>query len=373
MVARIVGGGSTYDLKGLSEEDSWHLFEKMAFEKEDDRMDTGLVEIGKFILKKCCNVPLAIRVVGSLLYGQGKSTWLSFRDLDLRKIKQEDNNDILSILKLSYHHLALSLKSCFSYCALFPKEYRIEKDTLISLWITNHFIVPLDGQSVEEAGEEHFMTLLQRCFFQDVERDDVGEIVSCKVHDLMHEVAQEVAETEIINFVAGQLKKNYRHLSLGHLDMGSILRSMGDLKRLRTLFLLGHVKGSLEVFDSDTRELFSKEKYLRVLRLCHKSIRTLPSTIDKLIHLRYLDLSYSYELQFLPETVCELINMQTLKLKKCWSLKELPKNLRKLVNLRHLDLNDCFNLSHMPPGMSNLICLQSLSRFVVCFDTTAPA
>ncbi|XP_021776318.1 putative disease resistance protein RGA3 [Chenopodium quinoa] len=373
MVARILGDSSTYDLKGFSEEDSWHLFEKMAFEKEVDQMDMGLVEIGKSILKKCCNVPLAIRVVGSLLYGQGKPTWLLFKDLDLRKIKQEDNNDIMPILKLSYHHLALSLKSCFSYCVLFPKEYRIEKDILIGLWIANHFIVPLDGQSVEEAGEEHFMTLLQRCFFQDVERDDVGEIVSCKVHDLMHEVAQEVAETDVIYCVAGQLKNNYRHLSLGHLDVGSILRSVGDLKRLRTLFLLGHIKGSLEVVDSDTRELFSKEKCLRVLRLCHKSIKSLPNTIDKLIHLRYLDLSYNYELQFLPATICELINLQTLKLKKCWSLEELPKNLRKLVNLRHLDLNDCFNLSHMPPGMSNLICLQSLSRFVVCFDTTAPA
>ena len=83
-VARAVGNYPMYELQGLSTEDSWKLFKQMAFDREE-HVDANLVEIGKEIIKKCANVPLSIRVIGSLLYGQGgkingcyfkKMTWL---------------------------------------------------------------------------------------------------------------------------------------------------------------------------------------------------------------------------------------------------------------------------------------------------------
>lgn len=104
----------------------------------------------------------------------------------------------MSILKLSFHHLESPLKSCFSYCALFPKDSVIAKDLLISLWIAQGFIVPLDkGQSIEDAGEEYFSILLKRCFFQDVKTNEFGEIDTCKMHDLMHDIAPSVSGKEI--------------------------------------------------------------------------------------------------------------------------------------------------------------------------------
>jgi len=69
-----------------------------------------------------------------------------------------------------------SLKNCFAYCALFPKDYEFNKDTLINLWIGQAFITPTGGsQSLEEAGEEYFLTLLLMGFSQDVVRDTWGE------------------------------------------------------------------------------------------------------------------------------------------------------------------------------------------------------
>ena len=69
------------------------------------------------------------------------------------------------------------MKQCFSYCSLFPKDYQIEKEMLIKLWMAQGFI-KLSGQNqcLEDVGHEYFMELLWRSFFQNVEenwRDDV--------------------------------------------------------------------------------------------------------------------------------------------------------------------------------------------------------
>lgn len=57
-------------------------------------------------------------------------------------------DDIMSVLKLSYHDLESLLQSCFSYCAT-------GEEMLISLWMAQGYIVSLDeGQSIEDADEK---------------------------------------------------------------------------------------------------------------------------------------------------------------------------------------------------------------------------
>jgi hypothetical protein len=122
-----------YLLKGLDEHKSWALFKQMAFEKGQEPENPRIVEIGKEIVKKCVGVPLAIRTMGSLLYFKKTETeWLSFKNNELSKISQREN-DIVPTLKLSYDQLPSHLKHCFAYCSLFPKDYKIDKSTLINL------------------------------------------------------------------------------------------------------------------------------------------------------------------------------------------------------------------------------------------------
>ncbi|KAJ8422812.1 hypothetical protein Cgig2_018013 [Carnegiea gigantea] len=105
---------------------------------------------------------------------------------------------------------------------------------------------------------------------------------------------------------------------------------------------------------------------LRALDLSRSSIKTLPNGLDKLLHLRHLDLSYNFELETLPNSVAKLYNLQTLILRGCNRLRELPKSLAKLVKLRVLDMEILFPMiNSMPRGMGKLSCLQQLPLFVV--------
>ncbi|KAL2928220.1 putative disease resistance protein RGA3 [Bienertia sinuspersici] len=94
-VANVVGSHWTHELQGLSDDDSWMLFQKMTL------MEPQLVEIGKEIIRKCFSVPLAIRFVASLLQGQVESTWRNLKSTNLANIKRDDKEGILPVLKIS--------------------------------------------------------------------------------------------------------------------------------------------------------------------------------------------------------------------------------------------------------------------------------
>ena len=107
-------------------------------------------------------------------------------------------------------------------CRLFPKDHRIYVDKLIKLWATQGFIKLIDQrQCVDNVGREYFMQLIWSLFFQDVEQDDLGKIKSCKMHDLMHELAILVAGTEstILNSSWENVIENVCHVSFGPTDL----------------------------------------------------------------------------------------------------------------------------------------------------------
>ena len=92
------------------------------------------------IVKKFQGVPLAINIMGSVLYfKKSVDDWLNIKNNELTNVI-ELKNGILPVLKLSYNHFPSHLKCCFAYCSLFPKDYLNDKLTLIQLWIAQEFI-----------------------------------------------------------------------------------------------------------------------------------------------------------------------------------------------------------------------------------------
>jgi hypothetical protein len=366
-VANITHTIKPYLLRGLDEHKSWSLFRKMAFEKGQEPENPRIVAIGKEIVKKCVGVPLAIRTMGSLLYFKNSETeWLSFKNNEFLKISQIENG-ILPTLKLSYDQLPSHLKHCFAYCSLFPKDYEIDKSTLIQLWMAQGFIKLLDqNRCLEDVGHEYFMDLLWRSFFQEVEMNEFGDIIKCKIHDFMHDLAILVAGSLIttlddketsIDEKTSQLSTAY-HISNNSSQVPTLLCKA---TRMRTFLCLSNKDFEANI---DCDATFSSSKFLRVLDL--QGVQTFQnlSSIGKLKHLRYLEFSGNSEIEKLPDSITRLQNLQTLKLSGCESLKELPRDIKKLVNLRHLEIDGCFSLSYMPVGLGQLTKIRRYPHFM---------
>ncbi|XP_074287697.1 putative disease resistance protein RGA1 [Silene latifolia] len=353
--AQMVGGDQVHELQGLSKIESWHLFERMAFQAQVS--DDELVKLGKKIVKKCTNVPLAIRVVGSLLRGQSISKWLSFHDKGLDYLS-ENNDTMTPILKLSYNQLNPSLKACFAYCAIFPKDWQINKQMLIRLWMAQGYI------DSENLGEEYFLILLQRCFFQDIVEDKFEEIVSFKVHDLLHDIAEKVAGEEIcrFNFDTSNVSKRVRHMSF---VSDSYAQYISNNTHIRTCLQINESIGKSKVEQLLESKSIPNWTCLRSLDLSYSGVEKLPEAIGQLLHLRSLDLSSSRNLKALPKSITKLVNLQTLNLFSCDSLRQLPDDMSKLIDLSTLDIRKCNELSYMPTGIGTLTCLHTLCLFVV--------
>ncbi|CAO2200494.1 unnamed protein product [Urochloa humidicola] len=119
-VASIMGTLSPHKLACLSEDDSWKLFTKKAFNnKGAQEQPDKLVTIGKRIANKCKGLPLALKTMGGLMSTMHQvQEWETIAESNMGDTTR--GNEVLSILKLSYIHLSSEMKQCFAFCAVFP-------------------------------------------------------------------------------------------------------------------------------------------------------------------------------------------------------------------------------------------------------------
>ncbi|XP_010066297.2 putative disease resistance protein RGA4 [Eucalyptus grandis] len=371
LVAEITHTVPPHVLKGLSESASIDLLMKMAFRKEEEIQDPDMLTIGKEMVRKCSGVPLVVRAVGSLLFfKKTKPEWLHFKDHELPDVSQSEDN-IKSVLRLSYDRLPSHLKQCFTLCSLFPKDYEIKKQTLVNLWVAEGFIQPSNKTPhLEDIAHGYFMELLRSNFFQDFQKHPFTREETCKMHDLMHDLACLVARTE---YGVAQDDTKTIYESTRHLSYGSIFNLMGGLpisclkaRAVRTILSTCWGVGQQEpTSEADLRQLIQNFKSLRILDLHATNVKKMPRSICKLKYLTYLDLSYNDALKRLPNSITRLQNLQTLNLSGCISLEELPRGVKKLVSLRNLDLDFCHKLSFVPCGLGQLSSLHRLTRFIL--------
>ncbi|XP_057957196.1 putative disease resistance protein RGA3 [Malania oleifera] len=365
-VASIMKTLPPHRLGKLSEENCWAIFERMAFVDGGVLKTQDFIEIGRGIVKKCGGVPLAAKVLGGIMrFKRVKQEWLSILESERWNLPESEDG-ITAALKLSFDNLpSASLKQCFAYTAIFPKDYVIERVKLIQLWMAQGFLESSQecGLVMEDKGNEYFNVLLHNSLFQDVERDVIyGDIKSCKMHDLVHDLAQSVSKSEILVLEGGYQGNEIpavRHLSLTDYEEGKHIVGKDKGKKLRTLILSGVFK----VCD----EVLVYSKCLRVLDLSRSEIKVLSDSVGKLKYLKYLDVSRTDIVRF-PNSITKLYHLQTLNMKDCYMLQELPKEMRALINLRHLGL-DLYNAERImkdgPIEMRRLIHLRTLPVFVV--------
>ncbi|CAL5330335.1 unnamed protein product [Camellia sinensis] len=372
-VAKQMGMDKYHNLHNLSYDDCWLIFAQHAFENRNIMECPELVLIGKKIVEnRCRGLPLAARALGGLLCcKQEEHEWKVILN---SKIWDEESG-ILIALKLSYLHLPIHLKRCFSYCTIIPKDYEFMEKELVLLWMAEGLIEqPKGGDQMEYLGRKYFYELVSRSFFQP----SSGNKSQFIMHDLINDLAQDVAGDKCFrlenNLEGGRLDKisdKARHPSYvaSYHDGIKKFKAFNDAKCLRT-FLEFLPK---QHFHSVTRylihDLLPKLKCLREVRLCGIGIIELPNSIGDLKHLRYLDV-FGSGIRRLPDTVVTLYNLQVMFLRFCHQLQKLPLNMGRLVNLRHFDMTGV----HIPSSkkmslhIGKLINLQTLSNFMVGKD-----
>ena len=271
---------------------------------------------------------------------------------ELEDVGRVVEKDLFGPLLLSYNDLPSSLKQCFSFCAVFPKDYVFRIDNLVYMWMAHGYID--SKEDMELKGREYFENLAIRSFFQDFQEYEVGcgeVIIRFKMHDIVHDFAQSITKNECftINNVTG-LKSDYRNARHLHLEIpeeAQFPMSIYSAKNLRTLFLV-------VPRDYNLPNLFQHFRCLRSLILVHQ--KELSNMVKNCIHLRFLVLS-NYIGDELRETICDLCNLQVLKISFFDDVK-IPRGLGKLINLRHLLLDARIGMQPcgmLPRGIGNCI------------------
>ncbi|KAB2057566.1 hypothetical protein ES319_A11G177600v1 [Gossypium barbadense] len=392
-VALIMATLPIYHLDYLSDENSWLLFKQRSFLMESEEGYSRLERIGKQIVLKCGGVPLAVKALGSMLrLKRRESDWLSVKESEIWELP-DDGSGILPALRLSYDNLPSYLRQCFAYCSIFPKDCEMDKSQLIELWMANGFVPSRGRRELREIGDEIFLELTWRSFFQDVTEYHDGT-VTCKMHDLVHDLAISIMRFECYMYDNNQSfgsPKQIRHLHIPiqpmppssyeriHSDKQyNLLKSCSSVRSL-ILGGIGLTEANcpplkhVRALDCDMYQIpksLGKMVHLRYLNLRdHGSIciRRIPNSFCNLVHLTYLNLSYS-RIKRLPQSANCLLNLQIMKLSSCRYLCELPQGMQHMRSLKCVDISRCDSLEQTPPGIGHLTQLVELSIFIVRKD-----
>ncbi|KAK1685427.1 hypothetical protein QYE76_046275 [Lolium multiflorum] len=373
-VAKMIGTMDEVKLSGLDEKEFWLFFKACAFGNgEYYEGQPGLQSIGKHIAKSLKGSPLAARSVGALLYTSVSiEHWTKVQDK--WKSLQEDD-DILTILKLSYDYLPVHLQPCFSYCSLFPEDRRFSGKELVHAWISQNFVQCEDPtMRFEETGQQYLNRLVDLGFFQKAGSWYV-------MHDLMHELAGKVSSNEcatIHGLKPEIIRPNVRHLSIittsfdedEHSSFLSekfdkILQKVRPLRKLRTLMVFGQISANLL---GSLRTLCKEAKCLRFLRIyvTGADITSIQSSLNP-CHLRYLEYVCVLTTNIsvygadnytaLPQGFTRFYHLQVLDVGISGKF-DVPTDMNNLVYLRHLIAHE--EVHHAIACVGNMTSLQEL-------------
>ncbi|GLT57494.1 hypothetical protein SLA2020_304620 [Shorea laevis] len=344
-----------YHLKGLEKDECLLIIKQRAFENSSIPLD--LEPIGMEIAEKCRGVPLVANVIGgTLCNSRNKDDWLSIKRNMNKKMNavelHKEDGWISSILKLSFDRLPKpALKQCFAFCSIFPEDYVMQRKILIELWMAEGFIQSPEGSSMEDVGNEYINDLLSYSLFQDGKYNYHLQEFTCKMHDLIHDLAKSVSKDETVILETTSecsIPNNVQHVNLicGGEMVSTILRDVAQ--NLHTLFSKHDFSSGMQ---ADLRRL-------RVLNLCGTDIEELPFYFDNMKSLRFLDISNT-KIKELPKSISKLYNLQTFRFMNCYYLQMPSEGIGYLIELRHIHCYIMF------ANIGRLTSLQTLRFFRV--------
>ncbi|KAJ4798394.1 Disease resistance protein RPP8 [Rhynchospora pubera] len=318
-VARAADRNSTpYKLRHLDENESLTLlFQKanIPIGESGVQFRTDLNDVARQLTKMCAYLPLALIVLGSILSRRErtKNAWQRVHDtLDWHDEKAKRCSEVLL---LSYVELPYHLKPCFLYFASFPEDHEISANHVIRMWIAEGFI-PRDGRgNMEERAQNILDELLQRSLVQVIKKSWDGKCKTCRVHDLVRDMAVHEARQE--NFFTLFTKEDDDI----QLSTQKVRRAMLQCSPPTNFGIHSKFARSLLLFEPYEYKLnFSGFRLLKVLSIVRVHFQENKFIdiiwLEGLIHLRYLGFRYcQLPLKFFSINFSYLKNLETVDFK----------------------------------------------------------
>uniref|UniRef100_A0A1J3HJE6 Putative disease resistance protein n=1 Tax=Noccaea caerulescens TaxID=107243 RepID=A0A1J3HJE6_NOCCA len=324
------------EVQCLAENEAFDLFKKKVGERTLGS-DPEIPGLARKVAKKCCGLPLALSVIGETMsckrtVGEWRSAIDVLNSYAAKFVDMEDK--ILPLLKYSYDSLkGEDVKACLLYCALFPEDYKIDKEQLIGYWIGEDIIDGSEGiERAENKGYEIIGNLVRASLLmEEVEWDG-----TVRMHDVVREMAL---------WIASELGRE-KEAFIVHAGVGlSEIPKIKDWNTVRRMSLM----------ENKIRDLAGSPECLQLTTFLMQwgGLENISSEFFKSMpKLLVLDLSYNDNLTNLPDGVSDLVSLKYLNLSST-GIRHLPKGLQELKKLIHLDLGYTHQLSSIA-GISNL-------------------
>ncbi|VVA35210.1 Hypothetical predicted protein [Prunus dulcis] len=342
----------SYKVERLSDDDALELFSRNAFKKNEP--DGGFLELSKGFVNYARGLPLALKLLGGLMYKRDEDEWES----ELDKLRKIPKSEIIDLLKISYDGLDEMNKDIFLDVAFFhngkDKEEVIEILDSCGLCgcvgindLVQKSLLTISHRNVE------MHDLIQEMALEIVRRecpDEPGRRSRlCNYDDIFHVFINNTATNKIRGFQPNFLIA----LEMCNSKLVRLWDGRKDLPNLKKMWLVGSV-------NLTTTPDFSGMPNLVVLdfQSCMNLVEIHPSIAD-LKCLRRLDLGFCSKLKKIPEFSGQMKNLSFLLLSGT-SIEKLSSSIGCLVDLTTLFLMHCENLAGLPSEICNLKSLTEL-------------
>uniref|UniRef100_A0A0E0JY66 Uncharacterized protein n=1 Tax=Oryza punctata TaxID=4537 RepID=A0A0E0JY66_ORYPU len=217
-IAQMVKTIKPIELQGLEDDKFFTFFQECIFGQDKPAcFEDDLTDIARKISKKLKGFPLAAKTVGRLLKNNlSQESWMEVLERNEWK-NQQDDDGIMPALQISYDYLPFHLKKCFSYCSLYPEDYRFDNLEITYFWEALG-IIAYGGQNnrADHVGLKYLDELVGNGFLMKEGEDSTPYYV---MHDLLHDLAQNISSEECMNissvsFMSDSIPQSIRHVSI---------------------------------------------------------------------------------------------------------------------------------------------------------------
>ncbi|XP_057802863.1 putative late blight resistance protein homolog R1C-3 [Salvia miltiorrhiza] len=349
----------------LDEVRSWELFSKTLFGVGSCPHE--LEKIGKKIVENCRGLPLSIVVVGGILKNREHTVgvWESIRKNLASEVNLENDKNCMKLLKMSYNHLPVYLKPCFLYMGVFEEDDSVRVSTLVKLWVSEGFLKPMNGKSLETIAIVFLKDLIDRNLILVGEVGSTGNIKCVKIHDLLRDLCLNQSKKDGFYHVIGQ--SSPRGMSSQRRVV--IPRNMPKKKVLDDLQSMPHARSIISEYGNVPR--IKNSGLLRTLHAyqfpySEDERHVIKSLASQYVNLRHLAVRVG-SMSSIFTSFTRLWNLHIL-IVFCEEDFTAPAEIWRMPQLRHIEMTERSFYLPEPSSddvvvMENLLVLERIANF----------